>query len=146
MYILMKQSIYLFLGIWFLLSSCASKKIQPSFSETPIIENNLEKEVPEVNITFREVEERLIPNSNSPVNNNNYFVVIGSFRNLANAEKYQKQLLTNGFNSEILLSESGLNRVSVLSTDDIKSAREEVIRIRKYYPEYYDVWLLIRKL
>jgi len=47
--------------------------------------------------------------------------------------------------SELLKNEAGLYRVSVMATDDIISARNEIGRIRSKFPSYSDTWLLIRK-
>jgi cell division protein FtsN len=142
----MTQKVFLLLAILLILPSCATKKIQPSTTKTPPLDNlSFLEELPEASYTFREVEERLLPSNNTPVINNNYFVIIGSFRFPLNAEQFQQQLLAKGFNSDIIATESGLNRVSVMSTNDIQSARGELLRIRKNYPEYYDVWLLIKK-
>jgi hypothetical protein len=45
----------------------------------------------------------------------------------------------------ILISESGLHRVSIDSFTDEEVARIRVQRIRSNYPEYKDAWMLIRK-
>ncbi len=90
---------------------------------------------------IREVEEKLASN-NDP---SRYFVIIGSFRNPDNARKYQEQLLADGFNPATLKNENGLLRVSVLATNDIVKARNEVKKIWAEFPEYSDTWLLIQK-
>jgi len=74
-----------------------------------------------------------------------FFVIIGSFRYPENAKKYQMQILTEGFNSEILRNEAGLYRVSVMSTNEIAAAREDIRRLRRTFPEYSETWLLIQK-
>ena len=109
---------------------------------TPEIQD---KTIPDTPNTVRQVEERLVANNNRFPENKRYFVIIGSFKNQDNAQKYQSQILKNGFISEILKNEEGLYRVSVMATNDLKEAINEVKRIWITYPEYYDTWLLVRK-
>lgn len=104
-----------------------------------------EKDVISPTTEIRELEEKLVPFDEKMPDAHRYFVIIGSFRNPDNAKKYQEQILKKGFTSDILKNEAGLYRVSVLSTDMIESAREDVRRIRRVFPEYYDTWLLIQK-
>ena len=72
-----------------------------------------------------------------------YFVITGSFRQRTNAMTFQEQIGMKGFHSSLLKNDEGLFRVSVMATDNIESARNEIYRIRKKYPEYADTWLLI---
>ena len=76
---------------------------------------------------------------------NRFFVILGSFRVIENANRFRAKLESEGFNPVILLSETGLNRVSVNSYSREPDARQRVMQIRRSYPEYYDTWLLIRK-
>jgi len=104
-----------------------------------------EKQITEPATEIKEVEEKLVPIDEKLPDPHRYFVIIGSFRNPDNAKKYQGQILKKGFSSEILKNEAGLYRVSVMSTDEIEFARDDVRRIRRLFPEYYDTWLLIQK-
>lgn len=72
----------------------------------------------------------------------NYFVIMGSFKILANAKRFQNELMKKGFTSQLLQNDQGLYRVSVNSFNDIEEARSKVFSIRKNYPEHHDVWLL----
>ena len=72
-------------------------------------------------------------------------VIIGSFRIPENAKTYQQQIAKEGFASVILRNEAGLYRVSVMSTDDITRARDNIMKIRRDFPQYWDTWLLIQK-
>ena len=94
---------------------------------------------------IREVEERLVANEDKEPSTQKYFVIIGSFKDPANAKEHQALVLKNGFTSEILKNDAGLYRVSVMATDDIAAARNEVRRIWTKFPEYSDTWMLIRK-
>jgi len=129
--------------------SCAGMNKHMSESIIPATESTApeieakQKSVPEPEI--KEVEETLVPIDTKLPDPHSYFVVIGSFKILDNAKKYQEQILIKGFRSEILKNEAGLFRVSVMSTNEIKTAREEIRRIRGYFPEYSDTWLLIQK-
>jgi cell division protein FtsN len=76
---------------------------------------------------------------------NSFFVILGSFRVSENANKYKNMLENSGFTPVILLSETGLHRVSVGSFSREADARQRVLQIRGIYPEYHDAWLLIRK-
>ncbi|MCB8994954.1 MAG: SPOR domain-containing protein [Bacteroidales bacterium] len=108
----------------------------PAIIETPV------KTEPEM-APIVEKKEKLIEIEDKPVDNHAYFVIIGSFKNPANAENFQKQIMKDGFNSVLLKNEAGLYRVSVKSTDDITAARNEIKRIRTGYKQYADTWLLI---
>ena len=105
----------------------------------------IQKEVIPPIAEIKELEEKLVPIDEKLPDAHRYFVIIGSFRNPNNAEKYRGQILKKGFTSVILKNEAGLYRVSVLSTDEIETARDDVRRIRRVFPEYYDTWLLIQK-
>jgi cell division protein FtsN len=105
----------------------------------------IQKEVIPPIAEIKELEEKLVPIDEKLPDTHRYFVIIGSFRNPNNAEKYRGQILKKRFTSVILKNEAGLYRVSVLSTDEIETARDDVRRIRRVFPEYYDTWLLIQK-
>lgn len=94
---------------------------------------------------IKEVEETLVPNEEKAPGPEKYFVIIGSFRDPANAKEHQALVRKNGFASEILKNDAGLYRVSVMATDDITAARNEVKRIWTKFPEYSDTWMLISK-
>lgn len=75
---------------------------------------------------------------------NNFFVILGSFSQLNNAKNYRETLLNKGFTPIILHSETGYYRVCVNSYQNESDARTRVAQIRQTYPEYSDVWLLIK--
>jgi cell division protein FtsN len=94
---------------------------------------------------IKEVEEKLVSNEDKAPGPERYFVVIGSFKDPANAKEHQSIVRKDGFESEVLKNEAGLYRVSVMATDDITAARNEVKRIWSKFPKYSDTWMLIRK-
>jgi cell division protein FtsN len=75
---------------------------------------------------------------------NTFFVILGSFSNLNNAKNYRQTLLDQGFTPIILHSETGYYRVCVNSYKIESEARSRVAHIRNAYPQYSDVWLLIK--
>jgi cell division protein FtsN len=145
----MRVIIYLIISATLLSASCAgiNKKLRKSKkSETENAATSIEKkQESEPVIEIKEVEEKLVPIDNKLPDPHRYFVIIGSFRNPENAKKYQAQILKEGFSSEVLKNEAGLYRVSVMSTDEIETARDDIRRIRRIYQEYSDTWLLIQK-
>jgi len=138
----MRILIYFILGSVLVFSSCERNNKRLAENIIPKIE---EKTVPDTANPIKEVEEKLVANNNKLPNPHRYFVIIGSFRNPDNANKYQGQILKKGFSSEILKNESGLYRVSVLATNETKEAMKEIRRIRRIFPEYSYTWLLIQK-
>jgi len=75
---------------------------------------------------------------------NTYFVILGSFSNLNNARNYRETLLNQGFTPIILHSETGYYRICVNSYQAENDARTRIAQIRQSYPQYSDVWLLIK--
>lgn len=94
---------------------------------------------------IKEVEEKLVANEDKAPSPQKYFVIIGSFKDPANAKDHQAIVRKDGFVSEVLKNEAGLYRVSVMATNDITAARNEVRRIWAKFPKYSDTWMLISK-
>ena len=111
--------------------------------QEPVKQTPVKVSVPE---PIREVEEKMVPVDNKPVDPSRYFVIIGSFRSQDNARKHQVDIALDGFRiSDLMRNEAGLYRVSVMATNDVTAARAEVLSIRARFPKYNDVWLLISK-
>lgn len=91
------------------------------------------------------IEKKIVPGDDNKINREKYFVIVGSFREPANARNRQSEAEREGFRPEILKTEEGLYRVSVLATDDENEARSEVRRIWLMFPQYSDAWMLINK-
>ncbi len=90
--------------------------------------------------TYTEPEDKVKNSSNT------YFVIVGSFLNINNAETAKSRLTDLGFNNPIILhSETGYYRVCVNSYQAEADARSRVADIRINYPKYSDAWLLIKK-
>lgn len=69
------------------------------------------------------------------------YVIVGSFKSKQRAETLRKRLVFIGFkDSNILVNDKGMYRVSAASFDSHAACWEEVYRIRKEYPQYADAW------
>jgi cell division protein FtsN len=143
----MKIHIILVPACLFLCISCSvmHKTRKISSSEIDVPQKAQVAAVPEKSVEepIVEIKEKLVEVKNVPVDPHQYFVIIGSFKNLSNANTHQKIVASDGFTSVLLQNESGLYRVSVKSTDDISIARNEIRRIRTEFKKYNDTWLLI---
>jgi len=134
----MKILTYLVIGSIALATSCSA--VNKSMKQDSGKKTTLMPATP-----IKEVEEKLVPNDEIAPDPHRYFVVIGSFRDPVNAKGHQAIVLKDGFKSEVLKNEAGLYRVSVMATDDITAARNEVRRIWAKFPAYSDTWMLISK-
>lgn len=140
----MRYIIFIIIASVLVTSSCAgtNKRLRKSKNKKPVTENVVSAETA---APIREVEEKLVPIENVLPDPHRYFVIIGSFRNPENARKYQDQIRKEGFNTDVLRTEAGLYRISVMATDDINAARSEIRRIRDRFTVYSDTWLLIQR-
>jgi cell division protein FtsN len=148
----MKKTLFFALILFTGFTGCKTKKMTP-VEEVPYeraaIEHEPERAVEVVSDTqIRAVEERFTFTRDQDKDLHDqyqYFVIIGSFRNKNNAENYKQEMIAKGFVPVILLSETGLHRVSVNSYRQEAQARERIMQIRQSFPEHTDTWLLIRK-
>ncbi len=144
----MKNTMILLLFVSVLMAACKSQEMaaveEPPAVEEPVAEPDPIIEAAEILVveerfTFDKTEDKATHDENT------YFVILGSFSYRNNAERFVQTLSAQGFSPVILLSETGFNRVSVNSYNDEVAARDRIQRIRDSYPEYHDLWLLIRK-
>ncbi len=70
-----------------------------------------------------------------------YYIIAGSFRNLANASEMQDRLKAMGYPAEVMITENRMYRVSVASYA-LKSEAEAGLRNLKEQPGLESVWLL----
>lgn len=125
--------------------ACKAKQmtaVEPAetVAEPPVVEA---EPVEEADIPVR--TERFTFVSEADQTQNEFFVILGSFQESENAERFKTTLSRQGFTPIILLSETGFNRVCVNSYTDEFQARRRVQQIRTEFPGYQDAWLLIRK-
>ena len=135
------------------LYSCASlgRKGTSSFSDSnsPYIKEGQstpkpKQETTEAKVVVREEKVKAIE-SEPDKTNYKFYVIIGSFRIIENAQNYKSQLIDEGFSPVILENENGLYRISVKASNEETIARNEIARIRNNYKQHIDVWLLISK-
>jgi len=74
-----------------------------------------------------------------------FYIILGSYKMYDGAQKFKKQLMAENFFPGILINEAGLYRVSVNSYDEEVAARSRIAEIRQKFPQYSDLWLLIKK-
>lgn len=79
---------------------------------------------------------------------NKYFLISASFTNESNALAYKDKLISEGFDSEMIIRKSGANpdfyKVSYKGFADKKKALDE-LSYEKKQPGKKDVWLLIKR-
>jgi cell division protein FtsN len=135
-------------------SGCKTKKMAavetpaPQERAAPVIEKETDQAI-QVDRTsnIMALEERFTftrDEDKSAHDEKTYFVIIGSFRSLSNAEQFRNSLRPKGFEPVIIKSETGLHRVSVDSYGMESDARARIMQIRSRYTEHADTWLLIR--
>ena len=76
---------------------------------------------------------------------NKFFVILGSFSVLENAKRLKETLTTENFHPVILMNDSGMYRVCGNSYAEESAARARIAEVRTSFPNYSDIWLLIRK-
>jgi len=128
----MKKTVILIIAGLMILTGCRTKKLTEVETEIPI-------RAVEESFTFTREEDR------TQHDDRTYFVIIGSFRERENANRYMQEMIAKGFTPVILLSETGFHRVSVNSYRLEADARRRILQIRSDFPEHEDTWLLIRK-
>jgi len=119
-----------------LVCSCKNTKQVTQTSQPPELNSKTE-------ITVRTERVKLLEPSNRAMCG--YYVIIGSFRSIENARRYNIDLVKEGFTPEILENENGLFRISVGGFNEENAARAKITGIRAAYEKYNDVWLLVRK-
>lgn len=91
------------------------------------------------------VKEEKVEVVNKSIVKQTYYVIIGSFSEKANADKYMTEIKGKQFSPVLLRNAEGLYRVSVYSTNSERAARQQISTIRQNHPVHKDVWLLISK-
>jgi len=120
---------------------CKTQKIAPK--PAPIKSETVKSESAMVNTK----EERVTAanGESKDYGSKKFYIILGSFSVYENAQKFKKQLMSEDFFPGILVNEAGLYRVSVNSYDEETVARKRVLELRQKYPQYNDLWLLIKK-
>jgi len=125
--------------------SCKTQKIAPK--PEPVKSETVVNPNVSVNQTISSKEERVSAANGEAkdLGSKKFYIILGSFGVVENAQKFKKQLTSEGFFPGILVNEAGLFRVSVDSYDDETAARSRVSEIRLKFTQYSDLWLLIKK-
>ena len=97
------------------------------------------------NVIVKEEKVKIVETQAPEGYNGKFHIIIGSFKVLENARQLCQDAIKNEFLPSIMENEDGLYRVSVYSCGVEKTARDRIAEIRKQYPEYVGVWLLIEK-
>jgi len=135
----------------FLVSGCRAKLMTIPEAPTPAPRGTIEEvgevRLPEMGpVTTREERFAFVSPGDQVIHEaNQFFVILGSFQILENASRFVESLRAKGFAPVILVSETGMHRVSVNSYTEEQSARSRVNHIRTEFPEHQDAWLLIRR-
>lgn len=80
--------------------------------------------------------------TNTSIINQNYHVVVGSFKNRDNAKGLQATLNSEGNQAVIVINEHGMYRVLIASYQTYAEARAKINQINSRFP---DAWVLIQK-
>jgi len=79
---------------------------------------------------------------------NKYFLIAGSFSSMDNAEKFQSELIQQGYDSEVIIRKTGKNqdfyKVSYKGFADKDEAFNQ-LSVERKLPNQEDVWLLIKR-
>jgi cell division protein FtsN len=133
--------------------SCKTKKVASTYSP----ENSEYSKTEQVSqrsdvisneekpITYRTENVEVAQTEDQAFANYNYYVITGSFSSLENAATLKKEMKRLGYTPVILISDSGMYRVTAGQTNSESDARSVINKIRNTYSEYNDVWLLKRK-
>jgi cell division protein FtsN len=159
----MRKNLVIVLALGLALSGCKSKKelatsqytsdptAQPKVFSVPTANETTKVEEPEIiedekPVSMRKEQVTFTSQDDKSKNEvNTFFVIIGSFSQLENAKNYRETLIEQGFTPIILHSETGYYRVCVNSYKAEMDARGRVAQIRQSFPQYSDVWLLIKE-
>lgn len=68
-----------------------------------------------------------------------FHIIVGSFKNETNAKNLRNTLSKNGMNAFVAVNKDGMFRVFAVSSDDEKTVRIELVKVRQTYP---DAWIL----
>jgi len=126
---------------------CKSQKIapkpEPINSET--ITKNAANTVKPSPVTLKKERVTAANGESADFGLKRFYIIMGSFREYNNALNFKNQLINEDYSAGILVNENGLYRVSIESYDDETIARSRISDIRKIFPIYRAVWLLVKK-
>lgn len=76
---------------------------------------------------------------------NRYYVVLGSFKEVQNAEKYRNTIVEAGFEAVVIRFKNGFNSVGVCPTDSPRALLDSMEKLRQepFCPK--DFWILVNE-
>ena len=95
-------------------------------------------------VTVREEKVRVVSTTQQGARGK-FHIVIGSFRNLQNAQNMSDDAATQGFAPSIMENSEGLYRVAVYTTNNEQQARARIAEMRTEYPQWVGMWLLVEQ-
>ena len=124
---------------------CKTQKIAPK--PVPVQSETVTKKSENAAPGVKSKEERVKAASGeaNDLGSKRFYIILGSYKIYEGAQKFKKQLMAEDFFPGILVNEAGLFRVSVNSYDDETVARSRIVEISQKFPQYSDLWLLIKK-
>ncbi|MFO7669369.1 MAG: SPOR domain-containing protein [Bacteroidales bacterium] len=115
---------------------------QPVQSESPAIKPGVTEQTAPVSEpvkpVVKEVDPEPLPVTEPP---DHFFIIAGSFKNLANASELQDKLKARGLQAEVMITENRMYRVSVASYPSSEEAERNLPRF-KSQPGLESCWLL----
>ena len=97
------------------------------------------------NVVVKEEHVQIIQEVGNPIEPGKYYVIMGSFRVVDNAQNFKTHLIVEHYNPILLQNDEGLYRIAVGAYLQEAPAREKINTIRSQSDKYNDVWLLIQK-
>lgn len=124
---------------------CKTQKIAPKPVPAQSETVTKKSEIAVSNVKSKEESVKAASGEANDLGSKRFYIILGSYKIYEGAQKFKKQLMTEDFFPGILVNEAGLFRVSVNSYDDEIEARNRIVEIRQKFPQYSDLWLLIKK-
>ncbi len=147
----MKNPGLLLLLLIFTLFSCKTQKIapkpQPVAQEkaVPASQSATPKATKPAPISSKEERFSAAQGETADFGANKFFIILGSFSVLENAQRLKATLASEGFQPAILMNENGMYRVCGNSYALENEARARISEVRGKFSNYNDIWLLIKK-
>lgn len=142
----MKNLLLLLILVAVTVVGCKTKQIPPK--PQPVAQpapSATQKAGKPANIPSKEERFSAAQGETADYGSNKFFVILGSFSVLENAQRLKETLTAENFKPVILKNETGMFRVCGNSYADESEARARIAEVRTNFPKYSDIWLLIKK-
>jgi nucleoid DNA-binding protein len=131
-------------GVWAVITYHLIDRFMPAKEPIVVATDTIKIEVDTVVIdssALTQPEPKIVEESVTNRDTKRCYLITGSFKVVANAERYSKKMTDQGFESEIIARANGYNAVSIKSFSTRKEALTEWQRIKDEYP---GSWILIK--